>query len=171
MWRLFPQPGASPTASMLLNNAFVIITGIMISLLLNCYHLCYYYYFLFLINYYSFFLQIIHGYSEIFFGYLKKRLGLTFLFHPCFTPILHALPPILLTPLLHHQVSGVSDFVGELEAEGLLSRHDPLGFDRHARTYWFLCRRIFVLVVVSWYWWGCGNVFNCCGVMMVIGVV
>uniref|UniRef100_T1EGP7 PHD-type domain-containing protein n=1 Tax=Helobdella robusta TaxID=6412 RepID=T1EGP7_HELRO len=41
-------------------------------------------------------------------------------------------------------VKGVSDCLGDMEVEGMLSRHEPLGYDRHLRRYWFLSRRIFV---------------------------
>ncbi|XP_074647332.1 nucleosome-remodeling factor subunit BPTF-like [Tubulanus polymorphus] len=44
----------------------------------------------------------------------------------------------------HHQVEGVFDCVSELEKSGLMSRQDPLGYDRNGRKYWFLIRRIFV---------------------------
>ncbi|XP_050310711.1 nucleosome-remodeling factor subunit NURF301 isoform X3 [Anthonomus grandis grandis] len=43
-----------------------------------------------------------------------------------------------------HKVSGVVDCVLDLEKQGQLSRQQPLGFDRHGRKYYFLCRRIFV---------------------------
>ncbi|XP_025083493.1 nucleosome-remodeling factor subunit BPTF-like isoform X4 [Pomacea canaliculata] len=43
-----------------------------------------------------------------------------------------------------HQVKGVTDCISEAEKSGLLSRQEPIGFDRHARKYWFLCRRIIV---------------------------
>ncbi|XP_005095843.3 nucleosome-remodeling factor subunit NURF301 [Aplysia californica] len=43
-----------------------------------------------------------------------------------------------------HQVKGVTDCVSEAEKSGLLSRQEPIGYDRHARKYWFLCRRIIV---------------------------
>ncbi|CAL1541774.1 unnamed protein product, partial [Lymnaea stagnalis] len=43
-----------------------------------------------------------------------------------------------------HQVKGVTDCVSEAEKSGLLCRQEPVGYDRHARKYWFLCRRIIV---------------------------
>ncbi|XP_059156808.1 nucleosome-remodeling factor subunit BPTF-like isoform X2 [Physella acuta] len=43
-----------------------------------------------------------------------------------------------------HQVKGVTDCVSEAEKSGLLCRQEPMGYDRHARKYWFLCRRIIV---------------------------
>ncbi|XP_018571402.1 nucleosome-remodeling factor subunit NURF301 isoform X2 [Anoplophora glabripennis] len=43
-----------------------------------------------------------------------------------------------------HKVSGVVDCVLDLEKQGQLSRQEPLGYDRHGRKYYFLCRRIFV---------------------------
>lgn len=43
-----------------------------------------------------------------------------------------------------NQVSGVTDCISEYEKNGFLSRQEPLGWDRHGRKYWFLCRRIFV---------------------------
>ncbi|CAM1310401.1 BPTF (predicted), partial [Pycnogonum litorale] len=42
------------------------------------------------------------------------------------------------------QVSGVTDCVTEAEKSGLFARQDSLGWDRHGRRFWFLCRRIFV---------------------------
>lgn len=41
-------------------------------------------------------------------------------------------------------VAGVQECSSELERQGLLQRHDPLGFDRHQRIYWFVSRRIFI---------------------------
>merc|ERR1712150_80064 len=39
------------------------------------------------------------------------------------------------------------------EKSGLLCRQEPIGFDRHARKYWFLCRRIIVeSEVQTWYY-------------------
>ena len=46
------------------------------------------------------------------------------------------------------QVKGVTDCVSEAERGGLLCRQDPLGYDRHGRKYWFLSRRIIVLVCI-----------------------
>ncbi|KAK3089173.1 hypothetical protein FSP39_001446 [Pinctada imbricata] len=43
-----------------------------------------------------------------------------------------------------HQVKGVTDCVSDAERSGLLCRQEPLGYDRHGRKYWFLCRRIIV---------------------------
>ncbi|XP_013060531.2 nucleosome-remodeling factor subunit NURF301-like isoform X2 [Biomphalaria glabrata] len=43
-----------------------------------------------------------------------------------------------------HQVKGVTDCISEAEKSGLLCRQEPVGYDRHARKYWFLCRRIIV---------------------------
>ena len=45
-----------------------------------------------------------------------------------------------------HQVKGVTDCISEAERSGLLCRQEPIGYDRHARKYWFLCRRIIVWV-------------------------
>ncbi|XP_056018158.1 nucleosome-remodeling factor subunit BPTF-like isoform X3 [Ostrea edulis] len=43
-----------------------------------------------------------------------------------------------------HKVKGVTDCASEAEKSGLLCRQEPIGFDRHRRKYWFLCRRIVV---------------------------
>lgn len=43
-----------------------------------------------------------------------------------------------------NQVTGVTDCVSEYEKSGFLSRQETLGWDRHGRKYWFLCRRLFV---------------------------
>lgn len=43
-----------------------------------------------------------------------------------------------------HAVSGVSDCVVNMEKQGSLCRQEHLGFDRHGRKYWFVCRRIFI---------------------------
>ncbi|RZC39906.1 nucleosome-remodeling factor subunit NURF301, partial [Asbolus verrucosus] len=43
-----------------------------------------------------------------------------------------------------HKVSGVVDCVLDIEKQGQLSRQEHLGYDRHGRKYYFLCRRIFV---------------------------
>lgn len=43
-----------------------------------------------------------------------------------------------------HKLPGVTDCVPAIEKSGLLCRQESLGFDRHGRKYWFLCRRIFV---------------------------
>ncbi|KAL7039025.1 hypothetical protein ACKWTF_009771 [Chironomus riparius] len=43
-----------------------------------------------------------------------------------------------------HCVSGVNDCISTKEKQGSLCRHEHFGFDRHARKYWFVCRRLFV---------------------------
>lgn len=43
-----------------------------------------------------------------------------------------------------HRISGVVDCVLDVEKQGQLSRQEQLGFDRHGRKYFFLCRRLFV---------------------------
>lgn len=43
-----------------------------------------------------------------------------------------------------HSVSGVNDCISSLEKQGSLCRQEHFGFDRHARKYWFVCRRLFV---------------------------
>jgi nucleosome-remodeling factor subunit BPTF len=43
-----------------------------------------------------------------------------------------------------HKVSGVVDCVLDVEKQGQLSRQEHLGYDRHGRKYYFLCRRIFI---------------------------
>lgn len=43
-----------------------------------------------------------------------------------------------------HQIAGVYDCISVQEKQGMLSRHDHLGFDRHGRKYWFISRRVFV---------------------------
>lgn len=43
-----------------------------------------------------------------------------------------------------HKTVGVTDCVSIHEKQGLLCRQEHLGFDRHGRKYWFICRRIFV---------------------------
>lgn len=43
-----------------------------------------------------------------------------------------------------HNVSGVNDCISSKEKQGSLCRQEHLGFDRHARKYWFVCRRLFV---------------------------
>lgn len=43
-----------------------------------------------------------------------------------------------------HSVSGVNDCISTKEKQGSLCRHEHFGFDRHARKYWFVCRRLFV---------------------------
>ncbi|KAI5633082.1 PHD-finger domain-containing protein [Phthorimaea operculella] len=43
-----------------------------------------------------------------------------------------------------HKIVGVTDCLTDAEKQGLLCRHEHLGFDRHGRKYWFIARRIFV---------------------------
>ncbi|KAL4705133.1 hypothetical protein ACJJTC_018704 [Scirpophaga incertulas] len=43
-----------------------------------------------------------------------------------------------------HRTLGVTDCLPEAEKQGLLCRHEHLGYDRHGRKYWFISRRIFV---------------------------
>ncbi|CRK99537.1 CLUMA_CG012856, isoform A [Clunio marinus] len=43
-----------------------------------------------------------------------------------------------------HSVSGVNDCISNQEKQGTLCRHEHFGFDRHARKYWFVCRRLFI---------------------------
>ncbi|XP_063359454.1 nucleosome-remodeling factor subunit NURF301 [Cydia amplana] len=43
-----------------------------------------------------------------------------------------------------HKTLGVTDCLPDAEKQGLLCRHEHLGFDRHGRKYWFIARRIFV---------------------------
>jgi len=40
------------------------------------------------------------------------------------------------------QLKGVTDCTSEVEKSGLLCRQEPIGYDRHRRKYWFMCRRI-----------------------------
>lgn len=42
----------------------------------------------------------------------------------------------------------MTDCASEAEKSGLLCRQEPIGFDRHRRKYWFLCRRIVVYVLM-----------------------
>lgn len=42
------------------------------------------------------------------------------------------------------QLPGVYDCISSLEKQGFLCRYEHLGYDRHGRKYWFICRRIFV---------------------------
>lgn len=42
------------------------------------------------------------------------------------------------------QLSGISDCISAIEKQGFLCRHEHMGYDRHGRKYWFVCRRIFV---------------------------
>lgn len=48
-----------------------------------------------------------------------------------------------------HKTMGVTDCLPDAEKQGLLCRHEHLGFDRHGRKYWFIARRIFMYVIVS----------------------
>lgn len=43
-----------------------------------------------------------------------------------------------------NSVTGVTDCMNEFEKQGYLSRQEPVGWDRHGRNYWFLCRRLIV---------------------------
>ncbi|XP_041977903.1 nucleosome-remodeling factor subunit NURF301 [Aricia agestis] len=43
-----------------------------------------------------------------------------------------------------HKTVGVTDCLPEAERQGLLCRHEHLGFDRHGRKYWFIARRLFI---------------------------
>ncbi|XP_072944153.1 nucleosome-remodeling factor subunit NURF301 [Epargyreus clarus] len=43
-----------------------------------------------------------------------------------------------------HKLMGVTDCLPDAEKQGLLCRHEHLGFDRHGRKYWFIARRIFI---------------------------
>lgn len=43
-----------------------------------------------------------------------------------------------------HKTVGVTDCLPDAEKQGLLCRHEHLGFDRQGRKYWFIARRIFV---------------------------
>jgi nucleosome-remodeling factor subunit BPTF len=43
-----------------------------------------------------------------------------------------------------HSTKGVNDCIAPQEKQGSLCRHEHFGFDRHARKYWFVCRRLFV---------------------------
>ncbi|KRT79741.1 PHD finger motif containing protein [Oryctes borbonicus] len=43
-----------------------------------------------------------------------------------------------------HRVTGVVDCIVDVEKQGQLSRQDHMGYDRHGRKYFFLCRRIFI---------------------------
>lgn len=43
-----------------------------------------------------------------------------------------------------HKTVGVTDCLPDAEKQGLLCRHEHLGFDRHGRKYWFIARRIFM---------------------------
>jgi nucleosome-remodeling factor subunit BPTF len=43
-----------------------------------------------------------------------------------------------------HSTKGVNDCITSNEKQGSLCRHEHFGFDRHARKYWFVCRRLFI---------------------------
>lgn len=43
-----------------------------------------------------------------------------------------------------HKTIGVTDCLPDAEKQGLLCRHEHLGFDRHGRKYWFIARRLFM---------------------------
>ncbi|KFQ34710.1 Nucleosome-remodeling factor subunit BPTF, partial [Merops nubicus] len=43
-----------------------------------------------------------------------------------------------------HKVPGVTDCVAEIQKNKPYIRHEPIGYDRHRRKYWFLNRRIIV---------------------------
>lgn len=43
-----------------------------------------------------------------------------------------------------HKTIGVTDCLPDAEKQGLLCRHEHLGFDRHGRKYWFIARRLIV---------------------------
>ncbi|XP_038215302.1 nucleosome-remodeling factor subunit NURF301 [Zerene cesonia] len=43
-----------------------------------------------------------------------------------------------------HKTVGVTDCLSDAEKQGILCRHEHLGFDRHGRKYWFIARRIFI---------------------------
>ncbi|CAG9783721.1 unnamed protein product [Diatraea saccharalis] len=43
-----------------------------------------------------------------------------------------------------HKTVGVTDCLPDAEKQGLLCRHEHLGFDRHGRKYWFIARRLFI---------------------------
>lgn len=54
-----------------------------------------------------------------------------------------------------HQLSGVYDCISSQEKQGLLCRHEHIGYDRQGRKYWFIARRIFVESedgTTSWYY-------------------
>lgn len=55
--------------------------------------------------------------------------------------------PLLITLCINAtilQVPGVYDCLSSTEESGMMCRHDPLGYDRHGRKYWFLVRRLIV---------------------------
>ncbi|KAM4663574.1 nucleosome-remodeling factor subunit BPTF [Discoglossus pictus] len=43
-----------------------------------------------------------------------------------------------------HKVPGVNDCVAEIQKNKPYIRHEPIGYDRHRRKYWFLNRRIII---------------------------
>ncbi|KAG9470855.1 hypothetical protein GDO78_016589 [Eleutherodactylus coqui] len=43
-----------------------------------------------------------------------------------------------------HKVSGVNDCIAEIQKNKPYIRHEPIGYDRHRRKYWFLNRRIVI---------------------------
>ncbi|XP_040293358.1 nucleosome-remodeling factor subunit BPTF isoform X2 [Bufo bufo] len=43
-----------------------------------------------------------------------------------------------------HKVSGVSDCIAEIQKNKPYIRHEPIGYDRHRRKYWFLNRRLII---------------------------
>lgn len=43
-----------------------------------------------------------------------------------------------------NSVVGVTECKSDYEKQGVLVRQEPIGWDRHGRKYWFLCRRIIV---------------------------
>jgi nucleosome-remodeling factor subunit BPTF len=49
-----------------------------------------------------------------------------------------------------HSTKGVNDCIAPQEKQGSLCRHEHLGFDRHARKYWFVRRRSFVEAEDGW---------------------
>ncbi|KAI5613581.1 nucleosome-remodeling factor subunit BPTF isoform X6, partial [Silurus asotus] len=61
-------------------------------------------------------------------------------------------PPLLQVPeeewqcevCVAHRVPGVGDSIPESQKSRPYIRHEPIGFDRHRRKYWFLNRRIIV---------------------------
>ena len=64
----------------------------------------------------------------------------------CVDPPLYEVPEDdwLCAVCLEHQVPGVVDCISEVEKSGMLIRHEPLGYDRHGRKYYHVCRRIIV---------------------------
>ncbi|XP_075701789.1 nucleosome-remodeling factor subunit BPTF isoform X2 [Rhinoderma darwinii] len=43
-----------------------------------------------------------------------------------------------------HKVSGVNDCIAEIQKNKPYIRHEPIGYDRHRRKYWFLNRRVVI---------------------------